>query len=763
MPLRPATPLCRILAIGVAVVLTGTAIAQAPKKPAVQEPTTIDAENIEGVSDIEVTARGNAEIRRGDTAIFGDVLRFNREIGRAEGEGGVRLQDGADRFFGPRMQYNTLDGTGFFEQPTFLLQREKEARGSAERVEFLGKDKFSFFNARYTTCRPGQEDWVLTASELQLDYENDEGHAKSPRLRFFDVPIIGAPSASFPLENKRRSGLLAPYYSQSSQRGFEVGVPYYWNIAPEYDTTITPVYMTKRGTQLRDQTRYLNKDFTGELKLEYLPDDKIFGDTREGVSWQHTHTFFSRTQPGSLNGVSLTGNIDYNKVSDDRYFVDLASQVRQVTIGNLPQDAYLTYNGIVAGAPYSAQARVQRFQTLQDPLAPIVPPYARMPQLTFNGGYGNIGGFLDTTLPAEYVNFTHPTLIEGARVALNPTVATPIVTPGAFFTPKFGVRYVDYNLTNNVPFGQPTTPTASIPWFSADTGLLFERPVRLFGQDRTQTLEPRLFYVYAPYRNQDTIPVFDTALADLNYSQLFSENRFVGNDRFGDANQVTIALTTRFLQQSGQEGLRATIAQRHYFQDERVGLTPTSPLRTTRDSDVLASIGGRPSRVWAFDVTTQWGQEEQRPQRFSFATRYTPEPAKVINASYRFTRGTETVAGVSQIDVAAQWPIAAGWYGVGRYNYSFLDGRLLDGLAGFERNAGCWVFRAVVQKVQAAQQVSSTGFFFQLEFNGVGQIGTSDVVQLLTRNVAGYSVTNPVDDALRPPSLQRKLPFEQVY
>lgn len=761
MPFRLAALMYRLPAICAALAAaTGAAAQSTLPAPGV---TTIDAEVIEGVSDLEVTARGNAEIRRDDTVIFGDVLRYNRELGRAEGEGGVRMQSGADRFYGPRLQYNTLDGTGVFEEPTFLLQREREAHGGAERMEFLGKDKFRFFGAHYTTCRPGQEDWLLTAKELELDFETEEGHATSPRLHFFDVPILGAPSASFPLNNRRRSGLLAPYYSQSSQRGFEVGVPFYWNIAPEYDSTITPVYMTKRGTQVKDQTRYLNKDFTGELKLEYLPDDKIFGGSREGVSWQHAQTFFSSSQSGVLGGSSLTGNIDYNRVSDDRYFVDLASQVRQVTLGNLPQDAYITYNSSLRGAPIVAQARVQQFQTLQDPDAPITPPYARLPQLTFSGSYGNLGGFLDTTLPAEFVRFQHPTLVEGDRSTFAPSFATPVLAPGWFFIPKVGLRYVDYHLTGNLTPGQAESPSASIPWFSADAGLVFERPVSIFGESRTQTLEPRLFYVYVPYRNQDAIPIFDTTNADLNYSQMFSENRFVGGDRFGDAKQVTFALTSRLLQSNGQEGLRATIAQRHYFEPERVGLTPTSTLRTTDDSDLLASIGGRPSRAWAFDVSTQWGQQQQRTERFSMAGRYTPEPGKVLNASYRYTRATDTVAGLSQVDISGQWPVSAGWYAVGRYNYSILDGKLLDGLAGFERNAGCWVFRAVVQKVQAAQQVTSTGLFFQLEFNGVGQVGTNDVVQLLSRNVAGYSVTNPRDDSLRPPSLQPKLPFEQVF
>jgi LPS-assembly protein len=751
MPFRLAALMFRLLAICAALAAaTGAAAQSTLPAPGV---TTIDAETIEGVSDIEVTARGNAEIRRDDTVIFGDVLRFNRELGRAEGEGGVRMQSGVDRFFGPRLEYNTLDGTGVFEQPTFLLQREREAHGGAERLEFLAKDKFRFFGAHYTTCRPGQEDWVLTAKQLELDFETEEGHATSPRLRFFDVPILGAPAASFPLNNRRRSGVLAPYYSQSSQRGFELGLPYYWNIAPEYDATITPVTMSRRGTQLKNQFRYLHEDFTGDLRLEYLPDDKEFGGSREGVSLQHAHTLF----PG------LTGAIDYNRVSDDRYFVDLASQVRQVTIGNLPQDAYLSYSTTAGAAPLNAQIRVQAFQTLQDPLAPIVPPYHRVPQVNLSGSYSNLGGFLDTGLPLEYVQFTHPTLVEGSRSSVSPTFAVPILAPGGFITPKVGLRYMSYDLNGNLTPGQADSPAASIPWLSLDSGLLFERPVNVFGRALTQTLEPRLFYVYAPYRNQDAIPIFDTALADLNYMQLFSENRFVGGDRFGDANQLTFALSTRLLQSNGQEGLRATIAQRHYYSDERVGLTPTSTLRTANDSDLLAAVGGRPSRAWAFDAFTQWGNQQQRTERFAVAARYTPEPAKLINASYRFTRGSETVAGISQIDVSAQWPVSAGWYAVGRYNYSLLDGKLLDGLAGFERNAGCWVFRAVVQKVQAAQQVTSTGIFFQLEFNGVGQIGTNDVVQLLTRNVSGYSVTNPRDEALRPPSLQPELPFKQVF
>jgi LPS-assembly protein len=293
---------------------------------------------------------------------------------------------------------------------------------------------------------------------------------------------------------------------------------------------------------------------------------------------------------------------------------------------------------------------------------------------------------------------------------------------------------------------------------SADTGLVFERNARFFGENLTQTLEPRLFYVNVPYRNQDEIPLFDTALADFNFPQLFTENRFTGGDRFGDANQVTLALSSRFLTQGGQETLRATIGQRYYFRDERVGLTPTAPLRTSLESDALASVGGRLFRHWTFDATTQYSRLQQRTERYTASVRYNPEAAKVLNASYRFNR-----AAIRQIDLSTQWPVAAGWYGVARYNYSFLDKRLLEGLAGVEYNAGCWVFRAVVQRVQAATQVAATGFFLQLEFSGVGQIGTDDAVALLSRNVPGYTVTSARDPAAAPPSLRRPLPFEQVF
>jgi LPS-assembly protein len=734
----------RFAMLAAALAAAAPAAAQS-EPPAEADRTTIEADVIEGVSDLEVSGRGNAEIRRDDMTIFGESLRYNREFGRAEGEGGVRLQRGADRFFGPRLYYNTLDDTGVFESPSYLLERERTARGSAERLEFLGPERYRFINGNYTTCRPGQEDWHLEASELELDFEEEEGTAVHPRLRFFDTTIVASPYAVFPIGDRRKSGLLTPYYAQTSQRGFEVGIPYYWNIAPEYDAAFTPVFMGKRGYQLKSEARYLGRPYAGELRYEILPEDRETNTTREGVSWQHRHNFPR----------NVVAQVDYNRVSDDFYFVDLASTVKQVSVGNLPQDGHVTQSGSLGLAPYSLQARVQRFQTLQDPLAPIVPPYHRVPQLTFNGAYNDIAGAFDSALPLEYVAFEHSTLVDGSRASMTPTLALPLLAPGWFFTPKLGLRYASYSLSLEEP---AKTPELFVPWGSLDSGLVFERASGVFGEGSTQTLEPRLFYVYIPYRNQDAIPLFDTALAEFNYVQLFTENRFVGGDRFGDANQLTLALTTRLLQASGAERLRATIGQRYYFEDERVGLTPTSPLRTAEESDILVSVGARLSAMWSFDVTTQYNRPLQRWERVSTAVSYRPEPTKVLNASYRFQRDV-----LQQVDISGQWPLRPGWYGVGRYNYSIQDDQLLEGLAGIEYNAGCWVFRAVAARIQAAAQVSSTAFIFQIEFNGIGALGTDEVVNILRRNVPGYSVSNPADSQFTPPSARPRLPFEQAY
>ncbi len=740
----PARPLATRVAGSVALLF---ALAAAAQTDAAKEPATIDAQSIEGISGLEVTARGGVEFKQGEFEVYAEYLKFNREFGRLEAEGGVRVAQGADRFFGSRLRYDTTTDTGVLEEPTFIMRRKQTARGGARRIEFLGRARYLLSGAQFTTCEPGNDDWRIESSELELDYTQDEGVARGARLRFLGAPILGTPYFSFPLENRRESGLLAPHYAQTTLRGGELTVPFYWNIAPEQDATITPTFISKRGEQLKTLYRYLGESFGGEARVEYLPEDKLLGRSRTGYSVQHEQRFTP----------ALSAKVDVNHVSDDRYFVDLFSDVRQVSTGNLQRDGYVQYARDFSGTGLRLQGRVQRFQTLQDPLAPIVPPYHRVPQLNMDVSRNDMGGRLDAALPIEYARFTHPTLVEGERSTVNPVLSAPLSAPGYFLTPKLGARHARYALGRTAA-GQPERQTVNIPWFSLDGGLLFERGADWFGERLTQTLEPRLYYVYAPFRDQSRLPLFDTALADFNFAQLFSENRFVGGDRFGDANQITWALTSRLLNERGEERLRATLGQRYFFDNERVGLTSSSVLRTSSESDWLASAGGRFARHWTFDGTLQYNPRDSRTERYGLQLRYAPEIAKVVNFSYRFNREL-----VKQWDLSAQWPVKARWYAIGRYNFSVRDRRLLEALGGIEYNGGCWVFRAVAQRVQAATDVASKQILFQLEFNGLGQIGSNETVNLFRRSVPGYSVTNPRDQTLAPPSLQPQLPFEQAY
>jgi LPS-assembly protein len=750
MQLLPAlTAAC--FAMGCAV-FTGALLAQAPPRsppPKEKGPTTIDAERIEGVMDIEVSGSGNAELRQDETVIFGERIKFNQEFDRIDADGGVRLQQGADRFSGSRLRFDSGTDIGVMEDPVFSIRSgTKPARGKAERIDFLGTGHFAIRNGSFTTCEPGRDDWSVEAGSLDLDYNEQAATVRNGKLRFLDTTIAVLPWMTFPLDKGRKSGLLAPSYTQSTRSGLEVSTPFYLNISPEQDATITPRYLSKRGTQLQSEYRYLARNYTGIASLEYLPDDKAAGINRYGLSLYHQHNF----------SPNLFGRLDLNKVSDGRYFVDLFSKVRQTSQASIQREGFLQYNG----NNYWLQGRIQRFQTLQDPLAPIVSPYHRVPQISFGTWKNEVGGLADLTLPAEFARFTHSTLVEGSRIRAHPTITVPYLTPGFFFTPKAGLHYAGYNL-DRTAVGQPERQNVAVPWMSVDTGLIYERPTRLAGRDYTQTFEPRLFYVRAPYRNQDQVPLFDTALADFNYTQLFSENRFAGGDRFGDANQLTAAATTRLLLPNGQEFVRATIGQRFYFKDERVGLvapTAATPLRTFDQSDVLASIGARIAPYWNFDTTAQLNTRLSRTERAGVNLRYAPEFAKFINFGYRFNR--DVLNPIDQIDISGQWPLKPGWFAVGRYNYSFHDGRLLEGVGGLEYNAGCWVVRFVVQRLQVATQLASTSYYLQLELNDLAQIG-SDPFDLLKRAIPGYTATNTRTDQPLPASLQRRLPFEQVY
>jgi LPS-assembly protein len=711
---------------------------QAPKAGIESQPVQIDADRLEGTTGKESSAEGNAILRRDNVTIHADSLKYNDETQQVDAQGNVRYQRDGDVITGPAVRYRLNDATGNFEKPDFSLAPRSKGglqpvtgRGQAESIEFVGENQYKIKDGYFTTCKPGDNGWLVRAGELDLDFNRQVGTAHDATLVFEGVSLPGSPTIDFSLNNQRKSGFLPPSFGTSGKSGPEFSEPYYLNLAPNYDLTLTPRYMEKRGTQVAGQFRFLEPNYNGILSAEYLPDDRAANQTR---------SLFSLVETYKRDG--FTGGLNLNKVSDDNYFRDLSTRINLTSQAVLPREGFLTYSGSWWGTgSYSTTARIQQFQILQDPENPIVTPYGRAPQITWSSQRQDIAGF-DFSTAAEFVDFTHPTQVIGKRTTVYPSMSFPVISPGYFFTPKVGVNATYYSLDHNAA-DTPDTISRVLPIYSLDSGLIYQRDTQALGQPVTQTLEPRLYYVYIPFRDQNQIPLFDTAVADFNYAQIFSENMFAGGDRINDANQLTAAVTSRLLlPSSGQEMMRGTFGQRYYFKDQQVTLNPTDVPRTYSASNLLAALSGRPAPSWSMEAASEYDQRDLRTERLTFSARYRPESLKTLNLSYRYLSGDITQTGpVKQVDLSSQWPLGGRWYGVGRFNYSIPDARIVEAIGGLEYGADCWIARVVLQRFTLTAGSSTTTFFLQLELNGFSRIG-SNPLEALKRNVAGYQLLN---------------------
>lgn len=685
------------------------------------------ADEIEGTIGQRIIATGNVEIRQVGLAIRADRLVYEDETETVTATGNVRFDRDGDIAQGPRLVYDLGESKGEMDEMVLDIAKRSDrkyaAHGKALRAVFADDQKTRLFQAEYTTCPVPRNDWFLKVRELELDNQANEGIAYDATVLFLGVPILYSPYLNFPLNNKRKSGFLAPTIGTSGQSGFEFALPYYWNIADEYDATITPKLFSKRGVQLGAEFRYLKPTFMGELGAEYMPNDRIADIDRYFLYARHNQTLY----PG------LTLAVNAQVVSDNNYFRDLSTRVANTSIVNLPRDVILGYND----ANWAAALRTLSYQVLQDPNAPVTPPYTLAPQFLLNGSKQGAYGF-DVAFTGELSRFRHPTLINGDRLIAYPTVSLPLVAPWGFLTPKAGFNYTRYNLPGNTD--GPTNPSISLPILSLDSGLIFDRPFSVGGSPYVQTFEPRLYYVYIPYQNQGELPNFTTAQSEFNFRQIFSENIFVGGDRINNANQVTAAITTRFFEgATGLERLRASIAQRRNFTDSLVTLSGPPPTTGQQRSDVLAQVASQASPSIWFESTAQYSTNIDQWERFDIGAKYAPEPGSIFNASYRYTRNQ-----LKQVDFSTQWPIAAGWTGVARWNYSLQPRATLEALVGFEYNSGCWQVRAVAHRFITSSQQVSTSFQIQLELNGLSRIGINPL-ETLRQNIAGYRRTEELN------------------
>lgn len=696
--------------------------------------TFVSGDRLNGYNERGLELEGNAELRRGGAVVKGDRLSYDQDTDQAHAVGNVRLARDGALVVGPEAKLRIEANEGYMLSPDYYFQ-QTGGSGRAERIDFLDPSRSKVQRASYTTCSPDNADWYFNARQLDLDSDRQVGTAHGAVLRFFDVPILAAPQVSFPLTDERRSGVLAPLLAYSSRSGVDLTVPYYFNIAPNRDLTLYPRVLTTRGVQLGGDYRYIGDGYSGRIRGEFLPNDKQTDSNRWLYSIQHTQNL----------ATGLNAYLNVNRVSDDRYPDDMTRTVAQSTLRQYVQEGGVTYNW----QDFTVLARVQKFQTL----APSQPAYERVPQLNGRFTRYNWGGF-DVQVEADYTRFRIPLTTDGfqqpqgERVFIQPSISYPIVRAGWFVTPKVMFNAAQYQMepSSNTP-GRDNTLTRTVPTVSLDTGMTFEREAptvsRLFGVNYMQTLEPRLFYVYTPFRDQSAFPLFDTVQSDFGYGQIFSENPFTGYDRIADNNKLTAGVTTRLIEtETGIERFRGTLAQRFDFDGQRVQLFGTADDEAVKRgySDLLAATTVQLFRGYYVNLGVQYNPENDRVVQSNVAFAWRPEARKLLNVGYRYRRPTTVTdnTAIDQFEISSQWPLTRNAYGIGRVAYDLEGKELVDTLLGLEYAADCWVGRVAYQRFRNTQQGYNGRIFLQVEFRGLSKIG-SNPLDILRLNVPGYT------------------------
>lgn len=759
-----------------------------------QNPATfLRADKVTGQKDQFTDAEGHAELRRQGMTLYADHIHYDQPTDTAEATGHVVLnRNNSLTLQSPHGFYQLSGEIGVMDTPQFSYSDPNTliwtpqppsyviplpgspiprppiwyAGGHAKEMDLTAGDKETLINGDYSTCKATQPDWFIRSPQLDLDHTLHEGDAHPATVDFMGLPILYTPDLGFPLDNRRRSGWLSPIIGTSSTTGQDDAFPYYLNLAPNLDDTVTPRSMSSRGLQLGNQIRYLDPTFSGILDGEYLPHDSQTGTNRWFVTWAHHQSL--------APGLNFAANIQ--SASDPNYMNDLNTFIAPQGLIYLPRSLDLSYSGL---SHWIFDINSLNYQ----PLLGGISLYRIDPQLSAHGFLNDWHG-LNLDLNSQYTTFVSPgssqlagsavvngityngnyqSIASGTRMHVNPTVTVPWRNNASFAVFKTGLDFTQYNLGqfNTAPLG---VYDRTLPITSFDTGLLMDRDFNFRGNDYQQTLEPRLYYVYIPYRNQNQLPVFDTGLADFNASTIFTENQYDGIDRINNANQLTAAVSSRLINPlTGGEMVKGLIGERFYFTPNQVllpGMTPT-PSST---SDIIMALTAALTERWNFDSYFNFGAQSHRTQQMAATVAYTPAPGKVFNLSYRIdtplpgvpiptlfyypgltSQGLAAIYNpntVKQWDTSGQWPLTSHLSLLGRLAYSTFDNQLLEALTGVEYNGGCWAIRAIASRFPVSPIQTASAFYLQLELGPLG-LGPNPV-DTLRYNIPGYTKTNEI-------------------
>ena len=727
--------------------LAWSTTAQAQTTTLKSAPVLLQGDSLRSRTDVDATLEGNAELRKGDTTIRADRLDYDLPTDTARATGHVWVQRNGNIYQGPYLELGIDAFEGFFTAPSYEFA-QNGAHGQAARAEFVDNAHMTVYQASYTTCKrqPGPgwlPDWVLTAARIDIDNDEDIGLAQGAVLSFKGFPLLHVLPISFPLTEKRKSGMLPPTIGLDNANGLELSTPYYLDIAPNRDATFTPTFMTARGVNLGAEFRYLEPTYSGAVRLSYMPSDKL----RDAQRWDASIVHGGNVDL-PIGNVMLAANL--NRVSDDNYWRDFTNSnavnaggvIAGATQRLLPADMTASWSQ----GDFSSTIKVLKWQTLQDPAAPIIPPYDRVPQWSARYTPNKAQG-VDWSVDVDMTQFQSDrslTMQPNAQRAFGlAQISYPMLRPAGFVTPKLQLHTTGYQFDAMVA-GQPSA-SSTVPTFSLDSGLMFEREASLLGRSLVQTLEPRAFYVYTPFHDQSLLPNYDTGANDFNFATIYTENAFVGNDKISDNNLLTLGLTTRYIDaDNGAQLARFGVAQRLRFQDQKVTLDGSSTGAASGVSDILLGAAANLTERWVVDSTVQYNVRNEQSVRAVMGVRYSPSNFRVFNVAYSYQRDLS-----EQIDTSWQWPMrelapsesadsgAGRYYALGRLNYSLSDGRLVNTVLGVEYDAGCWIGRMVMERVQTSADTSNQRLMFQLEFVGFTRVGLSPE-KTLSSNIPYY-------------------------
>lgn len=656
----------------------------------------------------------SVEFRYGDRSITAEGATYDRETGRARIQGTVTYQDPDVTVYGEDAEVNTQDEEVYFVNAGFDLP-QRPARGSAEAISITNEDVLTLSGLSFTTCPIDNTDWELMADEMSLDIDEGFGTVRGVKLEFKGVPILYAPWLTFPIDDRRKSGFLTPQFSQRDRVGLDISAPYYFNLAPNYDLTLEPRYMALRGLQINTDFRYLTPSSEGQLEVDYLNDDREANLTRHRFAFQHRTFFAERWR--------MLTNLE--NISDPAFFEDLG--INQNLASQTHLNRFVDFN--YRAPNWSMLLRLQGYQTIDTSIADEDRPYERVPQLVMNGRWaGDLFTFESTN---ELVLFERNVGVTGWRLDATEELGLSLERPGMYLRPAVAVRHTDYWL-GNVSVGQEKRQTRTLPVSSVDAGLVFERDAGR-NASHIQTFEPRMLYVRIPFEDQSALPVFDTIEPNFNLVQLFRKYQYVGADRITDSDQLSLGLTTRFIDaNTGEQKFAATLGQTRYLSAQTVSLPGTIPV-TEDASDYITEIEANVSEAWRMRLDYQWNTRTNETDRAEMSLQYAPEPGRLAGISYRRREGL-----LEQGDISLVWPMGPRWRVIGRYSFSFLDEEPLDRFLGWEYEACCWRLRVIGRRyISQRSGESDTSVSIQLQLKGFSDTGDPPEA-LLDRGILGY-------------------------